>query len=547
MELKSIVQVLSGLALFLFGMKMMSENLESVAGHKMKKIIGMFTSNPIRGILVGAVVTALVQSSSATTVMVIGFVNAGIMSLYQAIGIIMGANIGTTITGQMVSLKLSALAPYAIIIGGLGLMLISKKSKQNRFYIILGFGILFMGMDIMGDAMSPLRQSPAVAGIIQSLSEPGVVNTLLGLILGAAITAVIQSSSAVTAIVVAMAGSGAIGIAAAFPIVLGANIGTTVTAILSSIGASKTAKKAALMHLLFNVIGSVIFIILYIIFRGPALKLMNMLGANAKRQIANTHTIFNVLNTLMLFPFAKGLVALVNRLIPGEENEESVLRLDERMIETPSVAIEMVKTEIDRMGAMALESYDYSMDAYLTKDAKSVQKVYEIEKVINEMEHGINDYLIKLSAPTSLSTEQKSYIDNMFNVINDIERIGDHAENVAGLANQAIKDGVVSSDKALKQVAGMSGKVRKSIVQSLKALAKEDKKSANKVIKRENKVDKIEKTMRKEHIKRLQEGLCKPEAGIIFLDVISNLERVADHAENISEYVNDIEIDAGMF
>ncbi|MDO4772050.1 MAG: Na/Pi cotransporter family protein [Bacillota bacterium] len=540
MDIKLTIQLLSGLALFLYGMNVMSDNLEKVAGNKMKKIVEMFTSNPLRAIFVGALVTAIIQSSSATTVMTIGFVNAGIMNLYQAVGIIMGANIGTTITGQMISFKLSALAPYAIIIGGFGLLIMNKKAQKAHFYIVLGFGLLFFGMDMMSESMSFLRNSPEVANLIKELSSPGVGNTLLGLLIGTAITAVIQSSSAVTAIIVAMAGSGAITIEASFPIVLGANIGTTITAILSSIGANKTAKKAALMHLLFNVIGSLIFIILFIIFRDKSIGLMSALGDDAKRQIANTHTIFNLLNTIMLFPFIKYIIMLVNKMIPGEDKESAVLRLDDRMIETPSFAIQMTKTEIDRMGTITLESYENSVISYVKHDMEAIKNVFSLEKKINQMQRGLSDFMIKLST-SSLTPAQKSYIDNMFNIINDIERIGDHAKNIAEMAEHVTNEKIFTSDMAVEQVQEMAEIVKKSISQSLKALENEDKYLAKKVIKREYKVDEFERSMRKQHIQRLQEGLCQPEAGIIFLDIISNLERIADHATKISLYVNDIE------
>ncbi len=540
MNIKIITQLLLGLALFLYGMKTMSENLETVAGSRMKKIVELFTSKPIRGVFAGALVTTVIQSSSATTVMVIGFVNAGVMTLYQAIGIIMGANIGTTITGQMVSLNLGVLAPYAIIIGAFGLLIFSKKNSEKHFYILLGFGLLFLGMGMMSSAMVPLRSSEKVTDVISHLGAPGVSNALLGLLIGAAFTAIIQSSSAVTAIIVAMASSGTIGIAAAFPIILGANIGTTVTALLSSIGANKTAKKAALMHLLFNVIGSVLFIVLFIAFRNTSVNIMEKLGASPERQIANTHTIFNVINTILLFPFAKSIVNLVNKMIPVGEEKTSVLHLDERMIETPVFALQMAKKEINRMGSLALASYNSAIKGYIEQDRASVNKVYEIEKTINQMEHGINEFLIKVSKPSALSTAEMSFVDNMFNIIHDIERIGDHAENISDLAKAAIKGQVDTSQVAINEIDNMSSKVRKSIEQSLNALNSNDKALARKVIKREFKVDKLEKQMRKEHIKRLQDGLCNPKAGILFLDVISNIERVADHAENISEYVNDI-------
>ncbi len=535
-----IIHLFSGLALFLYGMNMMSAGLESVAGSKMKKIVGLFTKNKFIGVMVGAFVTAIVQSSSAATVMVVGFVNAGIMNLSQAVGLIMGANIGTTITGQMVSFKLTELAPYAIVIGVVGLFFINYNRTKEYFRIILGFGILFLGMHEMSASMVPIREIPEFKELVVMLASPGVQNVLLGTFVGFAFTAIVQSSSATTALLVTMATEGTISIAAAFPMILGANIGTTVTAMLSGIGANKNAKKAAIMHLLFNVIGSLFFLILFILFRNKAVDIMTSLGSNAQRQIANTHTVFNVVNTLMLLPFSALLVKMANRIIPTTEEEEQQVRLDDRMIETPSVALQVVKNEIDRMGKMALQSFDNSLNSFIKKDWKLTNRVFKDEKVINEMESTIGEFLVKLSN-ADLNSRERSFIDNMFNVLNDIERIGDHADNIAELSVKNIEEKLVISEQAIEQLVTMGTRVNKSVKQALEALSEEDKAKANMVIEREGEIDYMEKQLRKEHIKRLNDKMCIPTSGVIFLDVISNLERIGDHASNIALYVSDIE------
>ncbi len=536
-----MIHLFSGLALFLYGMNMMSAGLESAAGSKMKRIVELFTKNRVIGVFVGFVVTFIVQSSSATTVMVVGFVNAGIMNLTQAIGLIMGANIGTTVTAQMVAFKLTEVAPYAIVIGVVGLFFIKADRLKEYFRIILGFGILFLGMHQMSQSMEPIREIQQFKDLVVTLSSPGVANVLLGTLVGFAFTAVVQSSSATTALLVSMATNGTIMIEAAFPMLLGANIGTTVTAMLSSIGTNKTAKKAAVMHLLFNVVGSGVFLLLFIVFRDGVVDIMKSLGATAERRIANTHTVFNVLNTIMLLPFAGVLVKMANKLVPDSKDDSQHAMLDERMIETPAVALQVVKTEIDRMGKITLDSYDKCLRGFIKKDSNVCSEVFKTEKLINEMERSIGEFLFKLSN-SDLDMRERAFIDNMINVVNDIERIGDHADNIAELALEQINDKITISPMAIEQLEEMGKRVKKSVKQSLKALETEDRSIANMVIAREGEIDYMEKQLRKEHIKRLNDKLCLPASGVTFLDVISNLERIGDHASNIALYVSDLEI-----
>jgi phosphate:Na+ symporter len=539
LTLEIIITLLSGLALFLYGMNTMSDGLEKVAGNRLKSIVELFTKNRVVGVFVGAFVTVLVQSSSASTVMVIGFVNAGIMNLTQAVGIIMGANIGTTVTAQMVSFKLTELAPYAITIG-VAILFFSKNSKtKNYAYVIFGFGLLFLGMHQMGVAMKPMRDMPAFKDAVIMLSAPGVMNSLLGVLIGFGFTALVQSSSATTALLVTMASEGTITIDAAFPMILGANIGTTVTAMLSSISANKIAKKAALVHLIFNVFGSVLFLVLFIIFRTQASDILHNIGSDAKRQIANAHTIFNITNTIILLPFAGVLVAIVNKILPTDEEEEiSAKRLDDRMIETPVIALQAVNNEVVRMGNLALQSYKHAIDSFIDMDAKRAADTFSIERVINEMERYIADFLIKLSN-SNVADSDRIYIDNMFNTINDIERIGDHADNLAELAMHRIENKLKVSDHAIDELKYMSERVEKSITQAITSFETSNRSLANQVIEREGEIDLLEKNLRKEHIRRLNEQKCTPASGVIFLDLISNLERIGDHASNIALYVSD--------
>lgn len=539
--LKIVVPLLGGLGLFLYGMTVMSDGLEKSAGNKLEKIIEKLSGNVVKGVLVGAIVTVIVQSSSATTVMVVGFVNAGIMSLTQSIGIIMGANIGTTITAQLVSIKISALAPIAIAIGS-GIKMFSKKNKQQTIgEIILGFGILFLGMELMKDALSPVKDLPAFVDMISDIGAGTLWGTIEGFFLGLIITAIVQSSSATTGILVALALAGALPINAAFPILLGTNVGTCVTAILSSIGANRTAKRAALMHLLFNVIGTVIFVAF---FSKLTIDVVTNLSDDPARQLANAHTFFNVVNTLILLPFSALIVKAVGLLLPitAEEKEEAtfgVKYLDERILETPSIALGQAIKEVLHMGNLAKMSLESSVKAIHDNDQKSIEKTFKLEKTINQLEREISDYLIKLSN-TSIDNDDRKIIDGLFSTINDIERVGDHADNIAELALFKIDNMVVFSDKATLELEEMVAKVLEAYDLALDSMKEENRYKAQKVVEIEGVVDEMEKTLRKKHIARLNEGRCETSSGIVFLDMLSNLERISDHSSNIALAVLDV-------
>ncbi|SHJ83828.1 Na/Pi cotransporter family protein [Paramaledivibacter caminithermalis] len=531
--------LIGGLGLFLYGMNIMASGLEKSAGDKLKRFIEILTSNRIMAVIVGALVTMIVQSSSATTVMVVGFVNAGVMKLTQAVGVIMGANIGTTITAQLVSINLTQLAPISVGIG-VGIWLFSSNRKIRTFAeIIIGFGILFLGMDMMKHAVKPLEHYEGFTNLLASFGYDNIFDKALAIFTGFGITAILQSSSATTGILIALASQGLLPIESAFPVLLGTNIGTCVTAMISSVGASKTAKRAALVHLLFNVIGTVLFIIFL---AKPTLWAVTQMSSIPERQLANAHTFFNIANTVLLLPFASLLVYVVNKVIPYDSNEEKEIQgikyIDDRILETPSIAIGQVIKEVLHMGNVALQSYNSAIEGFFEKDEKLAMETFRVEKIVNEMEKEIASYLLKVSN-TDISGQQREIIEGLFNTINDIERVGDHADNLAELAVYRIENKLKFSDEALEELKLMHQRVVKSYKEALTALKTGNTKTAQRVIEREGEIDHMEKTLRANHIGRLNKQQCVPASGVIFLDIISNLERIADHSSNIALAVMD--------
>lgn len=527
-----IIGLLGGLGLFLYGMKLMGDGLENAAGDKLKVFLEKITSNPVKGIFVGTIVTSIIQSSSATTVMVVGFVNAGLMNLYQAAGVIMGANIGTTVTAQLVAFKLTAIAPIFVGIGT-GIVLFSKAKKSRELgHIVLGFGILFMGLQFMESVLKPVAATPGFENMIITLGQ----SPLLGILVGALATAVVQSSSATTGILIAMAGSGAIPLSTAIPILFGTNIGTCITALLSSIGTSKTARKAALFHLIFNIIGTIIFTIVL----NPFTNAVHFIsgGADVKRQIANAHTLFNIINTLILVGFIPYLISLVNKIIPGDDKYEIVETkyIDERLLETPAIAVRQAVKEIIRMANEAKENLELSMKAFKNNDEVVIKKVFENERLINVLESDIVSFLARL-ANKEISTEDSELITSMYHVVNDIERIGDHAENLAELAQEKISRRLSFSDQALSELDHIYSYTLDALKISILSFESHDINKAQSVLDIEQKIDNLEKELRLTHIKRLNNGSCTAHSGTVFLDVISNLERIGDHSMNIAEAV----------
>ena len=537
-----ILSFLGGFGLFLFGMEYMGEGLQKTAGSKMKNLLGALTRNRFKGVLVGAGVTAIVQSSSATTVMIVGFVNAGLMSLKQAVGVIMGANIGTTITAWIVSLgewteflKPSTLAPACIIIGVI-LMMAGKNAKIKAVgQILFGFGGLFLGLDMMSSAAKPLSKLEEVKRVFLILGK----NPILGILAGAVVTAIIQSSSASVGILQVLALEGLVPWSSAIYIILGQNIGTCITAILSSLNAGTNAKRAAFIHFLFNVIGSVIFMVIAIItfqFVVPVYQSIIIDVTN----ISIVHTTFNVLNTLILFPFAGVLVELAEKVIKEgtDTGDKKGSHLDERIIETPAFAIESAIKEVIKMGKLASLNVNRSIQGLFESDVEILKMVFETEREINLMQENINDFLIKLSN-ASLSEREQYTVTGLFNMVSDIERVGDHADNIGELGMNLYEQEVKLSEWAKEELIEISEVAMKSFDFAIDGYKLNDYDKMRVVLKLEKKVDILEEKLRETHIKRLVEEKCNAISGIIFLDTISNIERISDHASNIAMLILD--------
>ncbi|MEW9923067.1 Na/Pi cotransporter family protein [Clostridium butyricum] len=547
-DFSMMFQFVGGLGMFLYGMQMMATGLQKTAGDKMKHLLGVLTNNRFMRILVGALITAIIQSSGATTVMVIGFVNAGLMNLFQTVGVIMGANIGTTITAWIVSagqlgdaftvMKPSFYAPLMIGIGAMLVMFAKKEKKKNIGEILISLGLLFVGLDWMSGAIKPYTDAPIFAQAFALLGS----NPFLGVLVGAIVTAVMQSSSASVGVLQTLAMNGVVTTNAAVYICLGSNIGSCYTALLSSIGASKNSKRAAIINLLFNCFGVLIFALI-----GFGIFTVNKRIANAtidSVQISIFHTIFNVVNTIIMFPIANLLVK-VSCIIVKEgkvENESSELslenHLDDRIMKTPSFAIEATLKEINEMGILAYENTRLSINAAMYGDYEDIQKVYENEKKINKYEKSIASYLVKINN-LSLNDLQHKTVKNLLYTINDLERVGDHAKNIAEFAETMKNDNLKFSDKVIGELARMNEKVLQSLNASLEARKSGNTDLIKDVLKYEDEVDLIEQDIRERYISRLLDEECNIESGVLFMDIIGNLERVSDHAFNIAGYLKD--------
>ena len=538
-----------GLGMFLYGMNVMVDGLQKTAGNKMRQLLGYLTNNRFLGVLVGALVTAIIQSSSATTVMVVGFVNAGIMNLTQAAGVIMGANVGTTITAWLVSanewagaLKPEFFAPLILAIGAFIVTFSNKQKLNQKAEIAVGFGVLFIGLSFMSSSIGVYQSSPIFAKAFEVLGG----NPILGILVGAVVTAIIQSSSASVGILQTLAMKGIVNWRSAVFITLGQNIGTCITALLSSAGANKTAKRAAVIHLSFNIIGAAIYGIIMTIFFGvfDHLAMQHI----SSTEISIFHSIFNVSVTVLLFPFANVLVKLSGLIIheepedeEDEEVEEMVLRhLDPRILETPSFAVENAVKEVVRMGDIVLKNMKR-----VTKEAmnpqpseKQLDKVFRDEKVINHLETMITGYLVKISN-LALTEKQSKIVTDLFYTISDIERAGDHVENIAEFMQIKHDDKIAFSDLAKDELHKMTAQVIKTFDYAIRAIEKDDVEIAKQAIQGEEEVDRMEKKYRKQHIERLERESCIPEAGVIYIDMMTSLERISDYADNIANYIID--------
>lgn len=549
-DISNLFGFLGGLGMFLYGMDIMADGMQKTAGSKMSSFLGMLTNNRLLAVALGALITAIIQSSGATTVMVVGFVSAGVLNLTQAVGVIMGANIGTTITAWIVSMsqlgdafavmKPSFYAPLIIGVGALLLVFAKSQKKKTTGEILIGLGLLFTGLDFMSGSISPYTDAPIFAQAFTVLGG----NPLLGMIIGALVTALLQSSSASVGILQTLAMNGIVTTNAAIYITLGQNIGSCVTAMLSSIGGSRTAKRAAVIHLTFNVIGAVLVGSLSFVFFAmrPDFAASNIDAV----QISIFHTVFNLTMTTLLFPFANQLVKISGLVVKERaetgtdgEDQESVVtlkHLDERIFESPAFAVETAALEVIHMGQTTLENVNRALDAVLTGNLEEIETVYKTEKTINTMEKMLTEYLIKVDN-LSLTEKQKKVVTNLFYSISDIERIGDHAENLAEQAQYIVEHQLDISETGMEDLKSISSSVLKSFQYAIDARQTGNMDAVRKVSQYEDDVDNQEEELREKHIARLSAGKCQPSAGVVFLDIISNLERVSDHAYNLAGYV----------
>ncbi len=530
-----LLSLAGGLSLFLFGMQVMSEGIEKAAGAKMRSILEFFTTNRFTGMLVGLFFTAVIQSSSACTALVVAFVNSGLMTLNQAVGVILGANIGTTVTSQLVSFNLSEYAPAIALVGVVCMIFFKKPFIKKIGEILIGFGVLFMGLTNMKDAMSGIKEMPAVMNVFASLTNP-----LVAILLGTAVTTVVQSSSVTVSITLLLASQGLLDLPICFYIILGCNIGACSTALLASLSGNKNAKRAALIHFLFNVIGTIImYIVLQFAMNPIANGITSISGGDMGRSVANAHTIFKVVQVLILFPFGRGLVKLTYLIVPGEDEkigyrtQMQLKYIGGKNIFSPATAVVEVTKELDRMATLASENLNRAMNALVTLDDEDIKEAYEVEENINFLNHEITKYLVKISQ-INLPVEDAKSIGALFHVVNDIERIGDHAENIADAAVQRKEQNIKISDEAWKELGQMMDMVNELFRYSVDMFVHSNETHIQDVIALEQAVDEKERELQRNHVNRVVKGECMPEAGTLFSDLISGLERVGDHATNIA-------------
>ena len=535
MSVANILSMAGGLGLFLFGIRTMGDGLENAAGAKLKRMLEVLTGNRFLAVLVGFVVTAIIQSSTATTVMVVGFVNAGMMSLAQAVGVIMGANIGTTVTSLLIALNFSSVAVASVLVGVI-LMLASKKTVvKNLGAIFTGFGLLFLGIDMMSDSMAPLRDSAGFMNFIVTVSE-SPLRPLFGIILGIVMTAVLQSSSASVGVLQTLAMQGLVPLKFSVFVLFGQNIGTCLTALFSTVGAKKNSKRAAVIHLLFNLIGTGIFILIALL--TPYVEWIEKLSPDPMAQIAISHIVFNIVSTVVMFPFAKVLVKLSCLLVPGKDDSESEMHckfIDDRLLNTPPFAVMQVSKEVARMAKLARDNFETSAHALINRSDKDLDKVMENEEIINYLNHHITSYLVKLNA-LDITDSDSDYIARVFHAINDIERVGDHAINLAEAAQHNIGEGLKFSDPAREELNQLCGSVVTLLERSMAAFDNQSlsDNEAKELSDLEEHIDDLTLECQDSHIFRLNRKECNTEAGMLYLNTITDFERVGDHAINIA-------------
>jgi phosphate:Na+ symporter len=530
-----LFEFLGGLGIFLFGIKYMGDGLQKSAGDRLRDILDRFTTNPFMGVIAGIFVTVLLQTSSGTTAITVGLVSAGFMSLRQAIGVIMGANIGTTVTAFIIGIDIGEYALPIIALGAILLFFFKSKKAHNIGQLVFGFGALFYGLELMSAGMKPLRGLESFHELTVQLSD----NPLLGVVIGTLFTVIVQSSSATIGILQGLFGDGLITLDAALPVLFGDNIGTTITAILAAIGTSVAARRAAATHVLFNLIGTLIFMILLRPFTSLISMIAEAMNLNPEMTIAFAHGIFNTSNTLIQFPFIAGLAYIVTKLIPGQDSivDYKAQHLDPVFIEqSPSIALGQAKEEVLRMGKFAVQGLEETQEFLKTKNNKHSGTAYQLEEAINNLDRKITDYLVVLST-SSLSKVESEEHGNLMDTVRDIERIGDHFENILELVEYQQANKVKMTNTAMDDLEKMFTLTISTVNNALQSLDQNDRTIAEKVVRKEEEIDKMERSLRKQHILRITEGSCSGQAGIVFVDIVSNLERIGDHAVNIADYV----------
>lgn len=535
-DLMSILfEFLGGLGIFLLGIKSMGDGLQKSAGDKLKNILDKFTTNPLLGIIAGMVVTILIQSSSGTTVLTVGLVNAGFMTLRQSIGVIMGANIGTTVTAFIIGIKLEEYGLIILAVGALIIFFFKNQKFVNIGEAIFGFGALFFGLKLMGDGLAPLREVQAFHDLMVEMSS----NSILGLIVGMVFTFIVQSSSATIGILQNLFGQGAIELEGALPVLFGNNIGTTITALIASLGASIAARRAAFTHIIFNLIGAIAIMLLLGPFTTLIANIQLSFGLNAEMTIAFAHGIYNISAVLIMLPFISLFEKVVTKIVPGKVAELPVhaTHLDPIFIQqSPAVALDQAKEEVVRMGEYALEGLKESELFSTTHDVSHANIALQLENTLNKMDGEITNYLIDLAA-TQLSDSDSERHSALLDCVRDIERIGDHFENIIELIQFKVANKTVLTEQAKEDLAEMFAHTIRAATEAISSLTNRDRERALKVVKYENEVDQMEKTFRKKHIARLNEGICSANAGMVYVDILSNLERISDHSLNIAEEV----------
>ena len=524
-----IISMLGGLGLFLYGMKLMGEGIEKVAGSKMKTILEWCTKNRLIGVIVGTIFTAIIQSSSAATVMVVSFVNSGLMNLMQAVGVIMGANIGTTVTAQIVAFDLDSIAPIFVITGFVMIMFFKNETVNKVGEVLFGFGALFLGMSLMKNSMAGIKDSVAVMKMISSLKNP-----LVAILVGLVITTILQSSSASVGILVTMAGSGLVELPMCFYVILGCNIGACTSAVLVGLTGKKDAKRAALIHLMFNIIGSIIMLLILLPFGGYVEHWINAISADPKRAVANTHTIFKVFQVIILFPFAGWIVKLTQWLVPGEDEQKEKYELKYISLDSavsPAIAMIEVTNEIKRMGEIANYNLERSMEALMKGNKDIINEVFEREHEVDFLSRKITDFLVKINQ--MLPVSETKNIAGYYHVVSDIERIGDHAENIAEFAQTKLNESIEFSKVGAEELQHMFDVMNKEVKLALEAFTERNEEHLKEIMDLENEVDDLEKQLQRNHVRRMAKNECSPKAAI-FSDLISNFERVSDHATNIA-------------